>query len=667
MANNNNSHSFPHRSLRGPKGLLFGVFGLSGVIICTLKLRYVDDEEIRVGFFKVSMVFAVLNLLLSVLLLVSVLKRDQKYAFLYALLIFLSLFAATIHIESNTSKNVTFIVIFTVFANGQDDLVVSTKNGLVRGKKAATEDTLKIYNAFKGIPYAEPPIGNLRFSAPVPKKNWTGILNATADQDECLQGTNRGSEDCLYINVYTPYLLFCLLLFFPYVKSVFSADQTSKIIGSDGMDIRRGFLEGDSKYKDYGPDYLLEDDVVVVTFNYRLGVFGFFGTSDMAAPGNWGTKDQILALSWVQDNIENFGGDPNRVTIFGESAGSASVSFILLAPLKRKLFHGAIMQSGTALNLWALSRHPRETAFDLGIRFGIVTRDSTELVEKLRKIDARSMLEVSTAMDLQETLLTNPRDGLVFSPCEEVPHEGAAVLGKSHERLKNGNFSRVPMIVGFNSQEGIFFVKRLQQIRLYLATYDLAPVRLIPIDMNVRPLQVPIVATKIKTKYFGLAPVTMSDAKLTQFVTDDQFVRAIDEASRLMSNYATVYNYILSYEGPLGINIGQPPRSIPGVAHGEDLNYIWRKWDNIRNPTKSDLLTRKRLVKLWTNFAKTLNPTPEKDTLFQNVTWALRTSESPSYLDIGENIGVRSNLSSYSVDWWRQLYEQYGNPPYDTY
>lgn len=165
-----------------------------------------------------------------------------------------------------------------------------------------------------------------------------------------------------------------------------------------------GFTIGDAKYSSYAPDFILDRDVVFVSINYRLGVFGFLSTGDLNCPGNWGLKDQIMALHWIKRNVRNFGGNPDKISIVGQSAGSSSVSYIMQSPKSAGrlivivtsetvvyfllgLYSSAIMQSGTSLCLWSLTRTAKEFAFALGIRLGIFNTDSHELVEELRKID----------------------------------------------------------------------------------------------------------------------------------------------------------------------------------------------------------------------------------------------------------------------------------------
>lgn len=148
-----------------------------------------------------------------------------------------------------------------------------------------------------------------------------------------------------------------------------------------------GYLIGNSSYVSQGPDYLLDEDVVFVSFNYRLGIFGFLSTGDSASPGNYGLKDQLLALKWVNKNIGKFGGNPKDVTIFGESAGSASVSYFIQSQKAEGLFQAGIMDSGTSLCRWSKQRNARDFALKLGSTFYNITDNSTEIIEYLRTVN----------------------------------------------------------------------------------------------------------------------------------------------------------------------------------------------------------------------------------------------------------------------------------------
>ncbi|GLH15223.1 Carboxylic ester hydrolase [Gryllus bimaculatus] len=194
------------------------------------------------------------------------------------------------------------------------------------------------------------------------------------------------------------------------------------------------------------PDPLLKEGVLVVSINYRLGVMGFLNTEDSQAPGNAGLKDQTMALRWVQRNIAAFGGDPNKVTIMGESAGGASVHYHLLSPLSRGLFHGAISVSGSALPAWARVQRPREQALALRRRFAGVCSQLPEedIVSCLRQVDAQE---------------------LVFNQ-DDLPREP-----RSRGAYAEGNFARVPYMTGFTSAEGIQWLDCFWRLQLCTDTF----------------------------------------------------------------------------------------------------------------------------------------------------------------------------------------------------
>ena len=221
---------------------------------------------------------------------------------------------------------------------GTESTLVSTSLGLVRGKEGKTDLGTR-YAKYTKVPFAEPPTGVLRLQDPVRKRAWSGELDATQVSPPCLQfeslggsNTRKGQEDCLYLNIYTP---------------LPPANQNLKPIL---LWIHGGaFTEGDANALT-DPQYLLDQDVLFVSIHYRLGLLGFLAVENSTdLTGNLGLKDQQEAMRWVQRNIAFFGGDPEKVTIFGESAGAVSVHDHILSPTGKGLFRAAILQSGTGL------------------------------------------------------------------------------------------------------------------------------------------------------------------------------------------------------------------------------------------------------------------------------------------------------------------------------
>ncbi|XP_030081377.1 uncharacterized protein LOC111594041 [Drosophila hydei] len=245
------------------------------------------------------------------------------------------------------------------------------------------------FEAFMGIPFAKPPIGELRFQNPVAASAWAGVLDASAPRSHCLQKCYfvpgwpiSGEEDCLYLNVYRPQGNASPLPVMVYFHS-------------------GGYFCGSACPLASGPEFLMDtQQVLLVTVSYRLGPFGFLSTGDAQMTGNFGLKDQRLALLWVQRNIAAFGGDPNLVTIFGHSAGGISTHLHMLSPSSNGLFHRAMSLSGTALLATTMVDNPLEQAQQLAEAVGVAgakTLDSQALAAALRASDANELLEAGNS------------------------------------------------------------------------------------------------------------------------------------------------------------------------------------------------------------------------------------------------------------------------------
>lgn len=282
-------------------------------------------------------------------------------------------------------------------AEEDPELLVTVRGGRLRGIRLMAPGGP--VSAFLGIPFAEPPVGPRRFLPPEPKRPWLGVLDATAFQSVCYQyvdtlypgfeGTemwnpNRElSEDCLYLNVWTPYPR--------------PASPTPVLIWIYGG----GFYSGASSLDVYDGRFLAQaEGTVLVSMNYRVGAFGFLALpGSREAPGNMGLLDQRLALHWVQENVAAFGGDPMSVTLFGESAGAASVGMHLLSPPSRGLFHRAMMQSGAPNGPWATvgvgeaRRRATLLARLVGCPLGGTGGNDTELVACLRTRPAQDLVD----------------------------------------------------------------------------------------------------------------------------------------------------------------------------------------------------------------------------------------------------------------------------------
>ncbi len=318
--------------------------------------------------------------------------------------------------------------------------VVQTTEGKIRGE-AHNKTGVTV---FFGMPFAQPPVGDLRWKAPQPPSAWTGVRAATTFGPRCMQDTQTTdvvsrapsvSEDCLYLNVWTP--------------SGATGGKLSVLVYIYGG----GFQFGDGSESRYGGEEMAQKGIVVVTFNYRLGVFGFLALPELTqespnhASGDYGLLDQVAALRWVQGNIAALGGDPRRVTIAGESAGSMSVSALMASPLAKGLFSGAIGESGSAI-VGAFSLPSLEDAEDSGIEF--MHTAGAQSLAGLRAMPASHVREIGA-----RPVATSPSGrpaGLRFMPVVD----GYVLPKPALEIYTAGEQNRVPLMAGSNSEEGGF-------------------------------------------------------------------------------------------------------------------------------------------------------------------------------------------------------------------
>ncbi|CAN7978575.1 unnamed protein product [Ixodes persulcatus] len=328
--------------------------------------------------------------------------------------------------------------------SGQD--IVTTKSGLVRGTLLRT--TTGQVRAFLGIPYAEPPVGDLRFKKPEPKQPWNYVYNATFLPKMCSQPSvhltkfyqvnteNSVSEDCLFLNVFVP---------------ISNSTQTPVVVYIHGGAFTYG---GISMNITDTTELSVRGDLITVAIAYRLGAFGFLRTSLEEVNGNMGLYDQALAIRWVKDNIKSFGGDPNQITLMGQSAGSISIGLHLLSPRSRGLFHRAIMQSGSPFTRVVLSddEKARSVARKLANALGCETENQTLKTTPETVILCLRSKNASEIIDATEGFSSGGLDAF-------FPLFGEAYLPEGPlAALEAGHLPAIDLLGGVTEAEGDFFL-----------------------------------------------------------------------------------------------------------------------------------------------------------------------------------------------------------------
>ncbi|XP_043469896.1 esterase FE4-like [Leptopilina heterotoma] len=533
--------------------------------------------------------------------------------------------------------------IFLICTTAEEEINLEIRQGKLKGLKAITITDNKPYFSFKGIPYAQPNVGLNKFRAPEPPEPWQGVLDATKHGSTCvfychIRKGLFGDEDCLFLNVYTPTLdknaRKAVIVFFH--RGAFNAGS-----GDDDL---------------FGPDFLIDDDVILVTLNYRLGALGFLSTGDANAPGNVGLKDQVMALRWVKENIQKFGGCPNRVSIAGVSVGSSSVHYHMLSPMSKGLFKSAIMQSGTALGGYAIAHDGKEMSFKLGEHLGVKTTDSAELVKKLAEFTAKQLVDAT--MEIEKNLNSLKGRMHAFVPVVE-PQAGQEVFLPTDpwEMMKSGSFADVPLIIGYALDEMIFmtkeFLPKADELNNHLELF-------VPDSLNITDDgKLKEISESIRKFYFdGKALTSKSVSEFTKLTSDVYFTYGVAIMTKMMAakNKRPIYEYLFSYNSTAGFVKTFLKVEEAGVSHGDDLAYEFysKYFNNKPEPGSPDEKMKKTFTKLWTNFVKNRNPTNKLDDDI-TVNWEPLGPEG-NYMNINLPLKMEKGLYKDRESFWVNIY-----------
>jgi len=546
---------------------------------------------------------------------------------------------------------ISLFLFYVVAFASQDAPEIKIEQGVLSGRYQKTWKG-RTFSAFSGIPYAEPPVGDLRFKPPVPAKPWKNILDASKLPSICPQVnlflndlTAKGDEDCLYLNVYTPQLPESNNELLPVMFYIHGGGWTS---GSGNPDL-------------YGPDILLDKDVVLVTINYRLGALGFLSTEDKVLPGNNGFKDQNLALKWVKKNIVHFGGDPEKITIFGQSAGGASTHYHVLSPLSRDLIHGAIAHSGIATGMWALAPkgQAEKNAKRLAKFLNCPTTSNKKMVECLKKVDAYDIVEQDTKFMEWGT------DPLIpFKPVLEPNIEGAFLTEEPIDIIKSGKAANVPFMTGLTTEDGAIRSAAVFNDSNLVEDLNKDSDRILSIMFMYHETSPnkEAVSQKLREFYFGDEDIDDSSKdKLTDICTDGYFASPQNAAVNLHTKYSKqpVYYFLFGYRGTKSFTpfFGDSSHDY-GVCHQDELLYLFST--ELFGEFKPNESAEKEMIDvmttLWTNFAKTGNPTPETNSLI-HTKWEPVKGENLNYYFIksATDITMEKGLYSERTKIWKNL------------
>ncbi|XP_013165164.1 PREDICTED: venom carboxylesterase-6-like [Papilio xuthus] len=521
---------------------------------------------------------------------------------------------------------------------------VLTKDGPICGLIENNDN--KTYYHFKKIPYALPPVGPLRFMPPVPVKPWIEELDCTVEPSPPASFFFEeviGSEDCLYIEVYTPKNTTGQLL-----PVMFWIGSFNFVFNIDPL---------------LDPRLLVDKGVIFVRNGFRMGPFGFLSTNDFVAPGNNGLKDIIIALQWVQRNIECFGGDPNNVTLFGASSGGSIVHYMMLSPMATGLFHKAIIQSACATNNWALDKNPKQAVLRLGKKLNISSSDSSEIVSILKTLPQEDIMKACfkllSHVEFEEFMCYG-----LFKPCIEDELEGITVfLSKSPALiLKSGMVNKVPFVIGaYNSEACVFdYLKN----NLYIhADIKSGPSLLKSMGENVFLKKM---GQKILNFYYNSQNSTVVDNRYEyiQIMSDYYFLYNMINAIKKHKEIAPeipIYFYIINFTGewtvPKYLNFFNQG------GHSADIPFIFNvktKEGSVCKGNRDSMLMRCKISQMWTNFAKFGNPTPDEDDPLLNITWDPVTSKDElNYLSISPNFTKGVNPFYDRMTFWDELHKEH--------
>ncbi|XP_075137788.1 cholinesterase-like [Leptodactylus fuscus] len=536
--------------------------------------------------------------------------------------------------------NKTCFVILTILAvsiMAEDDTIVQTRQGKVSGIKQSVMS--RTVTAYLGIPYGEAPTGERRFQKPEPRAPWHGVYKATTYGKSCYQSKDNGyakmsdsdkwnvknemSEDCLNLNVWVPQTM--------------SKPAHVMVFIHGG-----GFFFGTSSSDMYvGSVLAASEEVIVVSMNYRLGVFGFLAfPGNPKAPGNAGLFDQRLALQWVQENIAAFGGNPDSITIFGHSAGAASVGYHVISPGSHSYFNRAILQSGTPIANWAFNSQDRSkmVSIQLAKLLNCPTEDEDASIACLQKVDTKEFVD-KQIQNVSGSPLVHFVPILENYFITDVPQTVVKHSIKNIDILigitKDGNPFTVFGAPGFSvKNQSLITTEELREgLRYFFPPGD---------DLSVESIML------MYKDWDDEVDTEKNREAMEQILRDYYFVCS----AKYFANFiAKTINNLYVYEYDHRPSDEGLPEWM-GVAHGAELSMLFGK--PLISPqqfSNQEQVFSRRLMKIWANFARTGNPSDD------NFIWPQYSAEEQHYADLKvDRIDTKQKWNSRNCQFWNSFY-----------
>uniref|UniRef100_A0A336K9Q0 carboxylesterase n=1 Tax=Culicoides sonorensis TaxID=179676 RepID=A0A336K9Q0_CULSO len=511
---------------------------------------------------------------------------------------------------------------------------VYTSNGYVQGTVEETE-TGKQYFAYRGIPYAKPPIHDLRFEPPEPLGTWDGVLNATNYGPVCPQSDELGyeemSEDCLTLNIFTPQV---------------SSGNLNVIIFVNG----EMFNEGAAR--DVGPDYFMYHDCVLVTLNYRLNIFGFISTGTRHAPGNIGLKDQSLALIWLQNNINSFGGNPYTSTLMGHGSGAMSNTLHFVSPLSSGSFGRMIVMSGSTLSHYQFQKHNLNLVKEQAKNVNCTVDDIETMVKCLKRIDFRIL-----ANGYRNLTEWGPYPYKTWFPVIERYFGQLRFMPEDPiYRYRQGKITYVPFLIGITKNETSFLADKILANQTMTKDFRSNFSTIGPIcflyEKNTK--RSAVISDKIYRKYLETDNLNQS---IRNLFSDSHIRFGVYRFVDLLTLFQkAVYVYQNSLVGRYSKIFHRGPTSKSqsnDVFYGDDLQFFFPlpRFNISYKPSDPEFATVLQYTNMWLNFARQGNPLPGSPPK-----WPTFNKSHHIYMDLNERLELRSNFPDETIKFWEETF-----------